>query len=145
MVATKAKLYEAGVKFASGGSYLYITGLYTKFDPLNASFAGFNPATGRADVTTNFIGTAEIKGMEADGRLRLPGPFSLAGSATFQKLRYLNFSRNTGLDGSRANGKQIMREPKLFLNIRPTADFDVSGAPERRRAGFTTFMRDQRA
>ncbi|MEH3104923.1 MAG: TonB-dependent receptor [Sphingomonas phyllosphaerae] len=128
VVPTKAKLYEAGVKLATGGSYLYVTGFYTKFDPLNASFAGFNPATGRADVTTTFIGTAETKGMEADGRLRLPGPFSLAGSVTFQRPRYLNFSSNTGLDGSRANGKQIVREPKLFLNIRPTADFAIGAA-----------------
>ncbi|MET4895884.1 TonB-dependent receptor [Sphingomonadaceae bacterium jetA1] len=128
IIPTKAKLYEAGVKFAYGRSYLYVTGFYTRFDPLNASFAGFNPATGRADVTTNFIGTAETKGMEADGRLSLTGPFSLAGSVTFQNPRYLNFSSNTGLDGSRANGKQIVREPKLFLNIRPTMDFEVGGA-----------------
>jgi outer membrane receptor protein involved in Fe transport len=128
IVPTRAKLYEAGVKLTSGGSYLYVTGFYTKFDPLNASFAGFNPATGRADVTTTFIGTAETKGMEADGRLRLPGPFSLAGSVTLQNPRYLNFSSNTGLDGSRANGKQIIREPRLFLNLRPSADFDVAGA-----------------
>lgn len=128
IVSTKAKLYEAGVKLASGRSYLYVTGFYTKFDPLNASFAGFNPATGRADVTTNFIGTAETKGMEADGRLKLAGPFSLAGSVTVQNPRYLNFSSNTGLDGSRANGKQIIREPKLFLNVRPTADFQVGRA-----------------
>ncbi len=74
VIPTNAKLYEAGVKLATGGSYLYVTGFYTKFDPLNASFAGFNPATGRADVTTTFIGTAETKGMEADGRLRLSAP-----------------------------------------------------------------------
>ena len=127
-IATKAKLYEAGVKLAYAGSYLYVTGFYTKFDPLNASFAGFNPATGRADVTTTFIGTAETKGMEADGRLKLAGPFSLAGSVTWQNPRYLNFSSNTGLDGSRANGKQIIREPKLFLNVRPTVDFQIGGA-----------------
>ena len=125
VIPTKAKLYEAGIKLAAGGSYLYVTGFYTKFDPLNASFAGFNSATGRADVTTTFVGTAETKGMEADGRLRLPGPFSIAGSVTVQNPRYLNFSSNTGLDGSRANGKQIIREPKLFLNVRPTADFTV--------------------
>ncbi|KQN01024.1 TonB-dependent receptor [Sphingomonas sp. Leaf25] len=128
IVATKAKLYEAGVKFAAGRSYLYVTGFYTRFDPLNASFAAFNPATGRADQVTNFIGTAETKGLEADGQLRLAGPFSLAGSVTFQNPRYLNFSSNTGADGSRASGKQIIREPKLFLNVRPTVDFDVSGA-----------------
>ncbi len=127
VIPTNAKLYEAGVKLATGGSYLYVTGFYTKFDPLNASFAGFNPATGRADVTTTFIGTAETKGMEADGRLRLSGPFSIAGSVTVQNPRYLNFSSNTGLDGSRANGKQIIREPKLFLNVRPTADFTFGG------------------
>ena len=128
VIPTKAKLYEAGIKLASGSSYLYVTGFYTKFDPLNASFAGFNPATGRADVTTNFIGTAETKGMEADGRLKLAGPFSVAGSVTVQNPRYLNFSSNTGLDGSRANGKQIIREPKLFLNVRPTADFPIGDA-----------------
>ncbi len=128
VIPTKAKLYEAGVKLAAGSSYLYVTGFYTKFDPLNASFAGFNPATGRADVTTNFIGTAETKGMEADGRLKLTGPFSVAGSVTVQNPRYLNFSSNTGLDGSRANGKQIIREPKLFLNVRPTADFPIGDA-----------------
>lgn len=128
IVATKAKLYEAGVKFAAGRSYLYVTGFYTRFDPLNASFAAFNPATGRADQVTNFIGTAETKGLEADGQLRLTGPFSLAGSVTFQDPRYLNFSSNTGADGSRASGKQIIREPKLFLNVRPTIDLDVGGA-----------------
>ncbi|WP_161555810.1 hypothetical protein [Mangrovicoccus ximenensis] len=46
---------------------------YTKFDPLNASFAGFNPATGRADVTTTFIGTAETKGMVTAVRIIKPG------------------------------------------------------------------------
>lgn len=128
IVSTKAKLYEAGVKFAAGRSYLYVTGFYTKFDPLNASFAAFNPATGRADQVTNFIGTAETRGMEADGQLRVAGPFSLAGSVTFQNPRYLNFSSNTGADGSRASGKQIIREPKLFLNVRPTVDLDVGAA-----------------
>ena len=127
IVPTKAKLYEAGVKFAAGRSYLYVTGFYTKFDPLNASFAAFNPATGRADQVTNFIGTAETRGLEADGQLRVAGPFSLAGSITFQNPRYLNFSSNTGADGSRASGKQIIREPKLFLNVRPTVDLNIEG------------------
>ncbi|MFV3460608.1 TonB-dependent receptor domain-containing protein, partial [Mycobacterium tuberculosis] len=29
VIPTKAKLYEAGVKLANGGSYLYVTGFYT--------------------------------------------------------------------------------------------------------------------
>lgn len=128
IVTTKAKLYEGGVKFAAGRSYLYVTGFYTNFDPLNASFAAFNPATGRADVTTNFIGTAENKGLEADGMLRIRGPVSLAGSVTFQNPRYLNFTSSTGADARLADGKQIIREPKLFLNLRPTIDFSARGA-----------------
>jgi outer membrane receptor protein involved in Fe transport len=61
--ASKAKLYEAGVKAVSGRSYLYVTGFYTKFDPLNASFTTFNPTTGRSDQVVNFVGSAEDKGM----------------------------------------------------------------------------------
>ena len=127
IVTTKAKLYELGLKAALGRSYLYVTGFYTKFDPLNASFAAFNPVTGRSDQTINFIGTAEVKGVEADGQLRVAGPFSLGGSFTWQDPKYLNFGSNTGADGSRANGRQIIREPKIFLNVRPTVDI-VAGA-----------------
>ncbi len=122
IVTTKPKLYELGLKAAFGRSYLYVTGFYTKFDPLNASFTAFNPVTGRSDQTVNFIGTAEVKGIEADGQLRIAGPLSLAGSFTYQDPKYLNFSSNTGADGARANGKQIIREPKIFANIRPTID-----------------------
>jgi len=123
--STKAKLYEVGVKASFGRSYLYVTGFYTKFSPLNASFTGFDPATGRADVQTNFVGTADNKGVEADGQLQIAGPFSIAGSVTYQNPKYLNFTSSTGVDGSRANGKQILREPKLYLNVRPSFDFNV--------------------
>jgi iron complex outermembrane recepter protein len=125
LAPTKARLYEAGIKAAFGRSYLYVTGFYTKFDPLNASFTAFNPQTGRSDQTVNFVGTAQNKGVEADGQIQLGGPFSLAGSLTVQDPKYLNFSSNTGADGSKANGKQILREPKLFLNVRPTLAFPI--------------------
>jgi outer membrane receptor protein involved in Fe transport len=128
IVSTKAKLYEFGVKASYGRSYLYVTGFYTKFDPFNASFTAFNPANGRSDQVVNFIGTAETKGVEADGRLRVFGPFSIAGAATYQDPKYLDFSSNTGADGSRANGKQIIREPKFFMNIRPSVDFALHDA-----------------
>lgn len=123
IVTTKAKLYELGLKAAFGRSYLYVTGFYTKFDPLNASFVA-----GNSTQTFNFIGTAEVKGVEADGQLRVAGPLSLAGSFTWQDPKYLNFTNNTGADGSRANGKQIIREPKIFANIRPTVDFAAGSA-----------------
>lgn len=125
LISTKAKLYEAGVKASFGRSYLYVTGFYTKFSPLNATFTGFDPVTGRADVATSFVGTAENKGVEADGLLQIVGPLSIAGSFTYQNPKYLNFTSTTGVDGSAANGKQILREPKLFFNVRPSLDFDV--------------------
>ena len=123
IVTTKAKLYELGLKAAFGRSYLYVTGFYTKFDPLNASFV-----PGNSTQTFNFIGTAESKGVEADGQLRVVGPLSLAGSFTYQDPKYLNFTNNTGVDGSQADGKQIIREPKIFANVRPTVDFSAGGA-----------------
>ena len=125
LLTTKAKLYEVGVKASYGRSYLYVTGFYTKFSPLNASFAGVDPKTGQGNVTTNFVGTAESKGLEADGLIHVGGPLSVAGSFTWQDPKYLNFTNNKGVDGSRANGKQIIREPKIFLNVRPTVDFAV--------------------
>lgn len=125
LISTKAKLYEAGLKASFGRSYLYVTGFYTKFSPLNASFTGFDPSTGRSDVVTNFVGTAQNKGVEADGLLQVAGPLSLAGSITYQDPKYLNFTSATGVNGSQANGKQILREPKLFLNVRPSLDFAV--------------------
>jgi len=128
LASTKARLFEAGVKASFGRSYLYVTAFYTKFSPLNASFTGFDPATGRADVATRFVGTAQNKGVEADGLLRVAGPLSLAGSITLQDPKYLNFTSATGIDGSRANGKQIQREPKLFLNVRPSLDFKAGAS-----------------
>ncbi|RVU02316.1 TonB-dependent receptor [Novosphingobium umbonatum] len=130
MVTTKttAKLYEAGLKASFGRSYLYLTGFYTKFDPLSASFTAYVPSTGRSDQTVNFTGTARNIGIEADGRWQVAGPFSLAGSFTVQDPRYLNFTSTTGADASKANGKQMLRQSKIYANIRPSLDFASHGA-----------------
>lgn len=124
-IASKARQYEVGLKAVSGGSYLYLTGFYTKFDPLNASFIAYNPVTGRNDQAVTFIGTAVTKGVEADGRLAFGRTFSLAGSVTVGDPQYKNLVNNVGADPSAVNGKQIIREPKVYGHVRPTVDFDI--------------------
>ncbi|WP_294197530.1 TonB-dependent receptor [uncultured Sphingomonas sp.] len=124
-IASKARQYEVGLKAVSGGSYLYLTGFYTKFDPLNASFIAYNPVTGRNDQAVTFVGTAVTKGIEADGRLAVGRTFSLAGSVTVGEPQYKNLANNVGADPSAVNGKQIIREPKVYGHVRPTVDFDI--------------------
>ena len=124
-IASKARQYEVGLKAVSGRSYLYLTGFYTKFDPLNASFIAYNPVTGRNDQAVTFVGTAVTKGVEADGRLAFGRTFSLAGSVTVGDPQYKNLVNNVGADPSAVNGKQIIREPKVYGHVRPTVDFDI--------------------
>jgi outer membrane receptor protein involved in Fe transport len=127
LVKTQADQYEAGLKASFGRNYLYLTGFYTKFDPFNASFVAFNPTTGRNDQAVPFIGQAEVKGVEVDGTLA-PAPwFFVSGSFTYQEPKYKNLQNSAGADPSAVNGKQIIREPKVFGNIRPTFAFDAGG------------------
>lgn len=127
LVKTQADQYEAGLKASFGRNYLYMTGFYTKFDPFNASFVAFNPTTGRNDQAVPFIGQAEVKGVEVDGTLA-PAPwFFVSGSFTYQEPKYKNLQNSAGADPSAVNGKQIIREPKVFGNIRPTFAFDAGG------------------
>lgn len=124
LLKTKADQYEAGIKASFGRSYLYLTGFYTKFDPFNASFIAFNPATGRNDQAVPFFGKVIVKGIEADGALNVAKWFSIAGALTVQDPYYSNLSNTTGADSSQVNGNQIIREPKVFGNIRPTLSYD---------------------
>lgn len=119
ILTTKADQYEAGLKASFGRSYLYLTGFYTKFNPLNASFIAFNPATGRNDQAVPFFGKVIVKGVEADGSLQVTSFFNIAGSLTVQDPHYSNLTNTTGADPSQVNGNQIIREPKVFGNIRP--------------------------
>lgn len=125
VVTTKANQYEAGFKTTFGRSYLYITGFYTQFNPLNASFVAFNPVTGRNDQTVPFIGKAVIRGAEADGAWYLTKELTVNASLTIQDPQYRNFVSATGADPSRVVGNQIVREPKVFGNIRPSYRFSV--------------------
>ncbi|MET3438147.1 TonB-dependent receptor [Sphingomonas sp. 1185] len=127
LVKTQADQYEAGLKASFGRNYLYMTGFYTKFDPFNASFVAFNPTTGRNDQSVPFIGQAEVKGVEVDGTLAPVPWFFVSGSFTYQEPEYKNLQNSSGADPSAVNGKQIIREPKVFGNIRPTFAFDAGG------------------
>lgn len=123
IIETKLDQYELGVKGSFGRSYLYLTGFYTKFDPLNASFVAFNPTTGRNDQSVPFIGTAVSKGLELDGLFGPVDWFWLAGSVTLSDPQYDDLQNSAGADPSAVNGNQIVREPKLYGNIRPTFSF----------------------
>ncbi len=81
--------------------------------------------TGRSDQPIQFLGSAEDKGVEADGLLRIAGPLSISGSLTVQDPNYINFTSTTGADAGDALGKQIVRHPKVYGNIRPSLDFTV--------------------
>lgn len=123
-VTSKASQYEVGVKVLSGRSYIYVTGFLSKFDPLNASFAAFNPITG-AIANIPFVGTASTKGVEVDGMLRIGSVFSLSGSLTFASPEYRDFASVTGASADAILGNQIVREPKMYGHVTPTFDFEL--------------------
>jgi iron complex outermembrane receptor protein len=125
VLTTKADQYEVGFKMAAGRSYLYLTGFYTQFDPLNASFTAFNPVTGRNDQTVPFFGKAVVRGAEFDGAWHVTDRFAINGSLTIQDPQYRNFVSATGADPSKVVGNQIIREPKVFGNLRPNLNFNV--------------------
>jgi outer membrane receptor protein involved in Fe transport len=127
IVQTRARQYEAGLKADFGRSYVYVTGFYTDFDPFNASFVAFNPTTGRNDQTVPFVGQAVAKGVEIDGKFAPLPWFDLAASVTIADPQYRNLENSAGADPSAVNGNQIIREPKLFGNVRPTFSFDLAG------------------
>ncbi|CAN5785441.1 hypothetical protein BH11PSE6_BH11PSE6_02500 [soil metagenome] len=126
VITTVADQFEAGLKLAWGRSYLYVTGFYTNFDPLNASFLAYDPDTGRNDVNVPFIGEAQVKGIEFDGAWKVTQWFSLNGALTISDPKYKNFKSASGADPEQAEGNQIVRQPKIYGNIRPSFDFTAA-------------------
>ncbi|MFV1919544.1 TonB-dependent receptor [Sphingomonas sp. MJ1 (PH-R8)] len=139
VITTVADQFEAGLKLAAGRSYLYVTGFYTNFDPLNASFLAYDPTTGRNDVNVPFIGEAQVKGVEFDGAWSVTPWFTLNGALTVSDPKYKNFESATGADPEQAEGNQIVRQPKIYGNIRPSFDF-TSGATDISVYGRYTYM-----
>jgi outer membrane receptor protein involved in Fe transport len=127
IIKTVADQYELGLKLAAGRSYLYVTGFYTNFDPLNASFLAFDPTTGRNDVNVPFVGEAQVKGVEFDGAWAVTPWFTLNGALTVSDPKYKSFQSATGADPEQVEGNQIVRQPKIYGNIRPSFDFTTGG------------------
>ncbi|WP_188062371.1 TonB-dependent receptor [Sphingobium sp. KCTC 72723] len=125
IITTVADQFEAGLKLASGRSYLYVTGFYTNFDPLNASFLAFDPTTGRNDVNIPFIGEAKVKGVEFDASVAVTPWFTLNGALTISDPKYKSFQSSTGANPEQVEGNQIVRQPKIYGNIRPSFDFQT--------------------
>ncbi|SNS15889.1 Outer membrane receptor proteins, mostly Fe transport [Sphingomonas laterariae] len=124
-ITTVADQFEAGLKLAFGRSYLYVTGFYTNFDPLNASFLAYDPTTGRNDVNVPFIGEAKVKGVEFDGSLAVTPWFKLNGALTISDPKYKSFQSATGANPELVEGNQIVRQPKIYGNVRPSFDFQT--------------------
>ncbi len=127
IITSKANQYEVGLKAAFGRSYLYLIGFYTRYNPLNASFVALDPVTGRNDQSVPFVGKAEIKGIEIDGNLALPYGFAVTGALTISDPQYKSLVNANGASAGDVEGNQIVREPKVYGNIRPSVDFDVAG------------------
>ncbi len=127
ILTPKANQYEVGLKAAFGRSYLYLIGFYTRYNPLNASFVALDPVTGRNDQSVPFVGKADIKGIEIDGNLALPYGFAVTGALTISEPKYKSLTNANGASAGAVEGNQIVREPKVYGNIRPSVDFDVAG------------------
>ncbi|UAK25772.1 TonB-dependent receptor [Sphingomonas nostoxanthinifaciens] len=119
---TKADEYEVGIKASFGRNYLYATGYYTKFNPLNGSYP--DPTT---QYTTNvpFIGKAVSKGVEIDANVEPVRWFSVSGAITFAQPEYNNlYNPNSPSQTIAVSGKQIVREPKLYGHVMPKFHFE---------------------
>ncbi len=128
IITSKANQYEVGLKAAFGRSYLYLIGFYTRYNPLNASFVALDPVTGRNDQSVPFVGKAEIKGIEIDGNLALPYGFAVTGALTISDPQYKSLVNANGASAGDVESNQLVREPKVYGNIRPSVDFDVAGS-----------------
>jgi len=124
-VVPKARQYEAGLKIALPGVSAYLTGFYTKFDPFNASFVAFNPVTGQNNVPLTFIGSAVTKGVEADIDIRPVRWLSLAGTVTVSDPTISDLVNETGASAAAVDGNQLIRQPKVYGNFRPTVYFNL--------------------
>lgn len=122
---TRADEYEVGLKTAFGGSYLYMTGFYTAYNPLTIGYVPYDPSTGLSGNTVTLLSKAQDLGVEADWRLHLYRGLNLDGAFTAADPIYKDVVNAAGQTLPDTNNKQIVREPKIFFNVRPEYTFDL--------------------
>lgn len=124
-VTTTAEQYEVGVKINRHAFSAFLTAFYTKFDPYVQTFQAVNPITGSTG-NLNFVGKATTPGVEADITWKPIQHFSIDSSITYNRPRGGDYFSSLGADASAAEGKQLIRTPDWFGNIRPTVSFDLA-------------------
>ncbi|WP_457390033.1 TonB-dependent receptor [Roseateles sp. P5_E1] len=122
---TKAKQYEAGLKYSTEPFSAFATVFLSQFKPFATTVAEINPATG---TITNqvFIGDVKSPGVEFEFSWRLISSFTLDGAATYSPAKSGNMVSAAGNQSLTTEGKLPIRQPKAWGNIRPTVHFAVA-------------------
>jgi iron complex outermembrane receptor protein len=122
---TKAKQYEAGLKYATAPFSAFATVFMSQFKPFATTVAEINPATG---TITNqvFIGNVKSPGVEVEFSWRPVPGFTLDGAATYSPAKSGNMVSAAGNQSLTTEGKLPIRQPKAWGNIRPAIDFTVA-------------------
>jgi len=123
-ITTEAQQYELGAKLDIDTLSVFVTGFFTRFEPFNASFQEFNPATGTQQLLT-FVGVAESPGVEVDFSWTPVSFFSLDGSVTYNDAKLSDFFNEFGAVAASVDGNQPIRQPKIYGNIRPAVNFQI--------------------
>jgi iron complex outermembrane receptor protein len=122
---TKAKQYEAGLKYSTAPFSVFATVFLSHFKPFATTVAEINPATG---TITNqvFIGNVKSPGVEFEFSWRPMSSFTLDGAATYSPAKSGNMVSAAGNQSLTTEGKMPIRQPKAWGNIRPAIHFAVA-------------------
>lgn len=119
---TRARQYEAGLKFATAPFSAFATVFASQFKPFATTVAEIDPATG---TITNqvFIGNVKSPGVELEFAWRPAAMFTLEGSATYSPAKSGNMVSAAGNQSLTTEGKLPIRQPKAWGNLRPAVHF----------------------
>jgi outer membrane receptor protein involved in Fe transport len=124
-VTTKARQYEAGIKFSTKELSVFATAFLSEFNPFSTTVAEINPATGLITNQT-FVGKVTSPGVELEFSWRPNKHFSLDGATTFNDPKSGNMVSTDGNVSLTTEGKMPIRQPKYWGNIRPTVHFALA-------------------